>query len=195
MGRVAVRCRVNSMGGAPPVGNTLEGAVTSERRHIKLPAHCCNNPRNGLAQLFNVDTFGPPLLYNQTVTKTLPPAPKVHPRWFACTCDTPGKNPKIDQVAALHAWAHAYFSDVNRLSVPSTLLTDVVYTLDGSYSASITGIRSDMWAVISTATYDTFKKGKHKGEPRFTTYIQCDRVEDGLVATLKAYYDKFGDQR
>lgn len=64
-------------------------------------------------------------------------------------------------------------TDVNFLSA-------IVSDLHWHWGVSITGIPHDQWSAIETETYD----GKVK------TWIQCDRVEDGIAATWKFYADR-----
>lgn len=67
----------------------------------------------------------------------------------------------------------------------------VAHRLNWNYHASIDGIYADQWLGIASSTF-----GHPDGEePAFGTFIQCDQAEDGLAFTLKAYYDKYGDER
>ena len=65
------------------------------------------------------------------------------------------------------------------LADDTNLLSAVVYRLNFEYSASITGIDCDQWAMVCAETYD------HK----FKVTVQCDRVEDGIAAVWKAFRD------
>jgi hypothetical protein len=56
----------------------------------------------------------------------------------------------------------------------------VVYSLQ-NYSASITGIPSDMWSAVEAATYDG----------AFSTRIECDLIEHGLAGTWLAFKERF----
>lgn len=70
------------------------------------------------------------------------------------------------------------------------LLSFVVYALEWRYSAYISGIHCDQWAAVSSQTYAF---GEEK--PEVSTYIQCDKVEDGVAATFLYYYQRFGEER
>jgi hypothetical protein len=95
------------------------------------------------------------------------------------------------------AWALDYLSrdkDGQPHAHPVTrenLLSAVVYTLTGAYSASITGIDCDQWCLITAATYG-YNPAEDDG---FATAIQCDDAEDGIAFTLKAFYDHYGPGR
>jgi hypothetical protein len=132
----------------------------------------------------------------------------VKPRDFACSCGRrAGKdNKNVDRCEAIMKWALDHLSTdrngeiIHGKVTKENLLTSVVYELQWAYGASITGIDCDQWCAISTSTHDATHNKETDGydpvdPPKFTTYIQCDDVEDGLAYTLKAYYDEFGNSR
>jgi hypothetical protein len=110
--------------------------------------------------------------------------PKIKHDDFACRC-TPKASAKAQAVLE---WAYQHLSkgttEMRPIQTDATnLLSHVVFTLEWNYRAMITMIPTDQWSAVATSTHDK----------KFSTYIQCDNVEDGLAYTLKAYYDKFGE--
>ena len=105
---------------------------------------------------------------------------------FACSCTDEGKA----ECGAVVDWACQQLTHAHRTVTRENLLTAVVFELAHGYRAAIQGIYCDMWCGISTDIYHP------EGETEeFSTFIMCDKVEDGIAYTLKAYYDKFGDRR
>lgn len=56
----------------------------------------------------------------------------------------------------------------------------VVVELNWRWNATIDGIISDQWHAIITETYDQ----------KFHTFVQCDRIVDGLAMTVVAYHER-----
>ena len=107
--------------------------------------------------------------------------PKIEPFDFACRCSVEERE-RSDTVLA---WAIEYLA-----ASFSSLLTAAVVKLHIDYRAQIDGIWFDQWAAVNTTCL--YEKDDAAS---FSTVIQCDRVEDGLAFTIKAYYDQFGDVR
>lgn len=96
---------------------------------------------------------------------------------FACSCSDEGKARCAKVLAWAQRWAEA---------TPENFLTRAIYELNWRWNASITDIANDMWSAIVTV------KPEIGTSAEWSTYIQCDRLEDGLAFTLRAYYDKYG---
>lgn len=67
-------------------------------------------------------------------------------------------------------------------TTPERLVTAVAYELDAYHNAHITGIPCDQWAGVEAKKYDG----------SFSTFVQCDVVEDGLARTIQLFveYDR-----
>lgn len=108
---------------------------------------------------------------------------------FACSCGDEGKA----RCDAMMEWALNFLSTYENGELapkPTTrenLLTHVVYKLSWDYHAHITRIVNDQWSRVDSEG--------HFGDDDFKTFIQCDRVEDGIALTLRAWYDRFGPKR
>lgn len=61
----------------------------------------------------------------------------------------------------------------------SNLLDKVIFSLNWEFEAHVTGIENDQWSGVAAETY----------EPKFRTYVECDRVEDGIAMTWKLFAD------
>ena len=112
----------------------------------------------------------------------------VGPRAFACSCGDEAKA----ECAEVMDWALGYLSQPKYPVTRENLLTQVVYQLAGWYEASIDSIPCDPggWCAVEASTWTP--KG---GDPEFRTAIQCDRVENGIAYTLRAFYEKYGERR
>ena len=99
---------------------------------------------------------------------------RVKGRDFACRCGDDGKA----RCASVMEWALKWMN-----TTPEDFVTRSIYELSWRWNATITGIPNDQWSAIVT---------ERTGEKPWHTYIQCDRIEDGLAFTLRAYYDKYG---
>ena len=108
---------------------------------------------------------------------------EVGPDYFACRCS--------DDSAAEVDWI---VGEANRIlgpkTTPESFLSHAVYVLEWAYRAEITGIACDQWCLVSASTYDRDVK-----PPAFSTGIECDAVEDGIAATIVAFYQRYGDKR
>jgi len=62
------------------------------------------------------------------------------------------------------------------------LLSLVVDSLEQDFEARITEIAHDQWSMVAADRYDQ----------SFSTRIECDRVEDGIAATWRAFADRYG---
>jgi hypothetical protein len=78
---------------------------------------------------------------------------------------------------------------------PSNLLTQAVYWLNWQHNAMLTAMPNDQWSAVCSERQawnpDTRKFEEKKSDQ---TYIQCDRLEDGVAATVVYYYQKYGDE-
>jgi hypothetical protein len=70
------------------------------------------------------------------------------------------------------------------------LVSRIVMDLAWSYHADITGIYADQWFGVTSEAQ--CRKGE---EPEFSTFVQCDMVEDGMAATWAAWREKYGEER
>ena len=106
---------------------------------------------------------------------------------FACSCDDEYKQ----ECAEIKKWAIDFLNSkhTDYIVDDSNLLSQVVYYLSWYYQANITGIPNDPggWSAVTAESYGETDNIK--------TYIECDHVEDGIVFTLKAFYDYYGPIR
>lgn len=70
------------------------------------------------------------------------------------------------------------------------IVTQCVYALNWDYSAHYTEIHNDMWSSVSAETYAQGDDGK----PLFRVYVECDLIEDGFMAILHAFAERFPEQ-
>lgn len=104
---------------------------------------------------------------------------------FACRCSEDGRT----QCDELLQWAYEFLSNRYHTITAADFLTAFCYRMDG-YRAQWE-VHTDQWSAVVANTYDP---GKEEGET-FHTFVQCDRVEDGLAFTLRRWYDAFGEER
>lgn len=98
---------------------------------------------------------------------------------FICVCQPEGK----EKADALMEWMFDELSfvsgDYEFKANADNWLSAFCFHINDTYLARVTGIVSDMWHVVRAETYDgTFK-----------TSVQCDMVEHGFAATLRAFKD------
>jgi hypothetical protein len=93
---------------------------------------------------------------------------------FMCICSPEGKTE-----------AETILAEVKELleADDSNVITNIIYSLSWDYQGHITSIATDMWSGITAETYSK----------EFKVYMQCDRIEHGLAAIWKAFYDKYGE--
>lgn len=109
------------------------------------------------------------------------------PLRFACRC-TPESTARVE---AVWEWALDYLKNERHPEYNPTradILTHVAVHLD-RMAAGIDGFEVDQWFAVNASTWPY---GAHKDDP-FNTWIQCDTLEDGLVYTLKAFVEHFGE--
>lgn len=87
---------------------------------------------------------------------------------FMCRCGDEQRK----EADAVYKWALEYLD-----CSPEELVTYAVYTLNDEHSAQITGIVADQWAAVLA----------NKNNGSFETFVQCDRVEDGVARTLQLF--------
>lgn len=98
--------------------------------------------------------------------------PDTHYSGFACSCDN-------DDVSRLRYWIE------ETVGIPSNnywFIDRIIHQLN-RLGAHISGIYTDQWSAIST----------ERTEPKFTTWVECDNILDGLALTLYAYKQRFKD--
>lgn len=100
---------------------------------------------------------------------------------FICTCDEDSRTTaaaiRADVIARLAAESDEH---VARVVDASNLLSTIVLSLEWDFHARITQIAVDQWFGVWAESYDG----------RFKTQIQGDWVEDGLVATWRAFAER-----
>lgn len=97
---------------------------------------------------------------------------------FACRCGARERR-RCDRVLK---WAMKFLGIDER----ERLMDAVVSKLHWDYGAEISRIGTDQWHGIWTEPYE---------DGGFKTYIQCDRLLDGLAFTIRAYYDEYGAEK
>lgn len=121
--------------------------------------------------------------------------PERHFADFICVCDTPGGEERRARAEALMAEVQERLARGSEELVPrpvddSNMLTEVVFSLNWDFGAHISDIPNDQWSAVVAETYAK----ADDGEPEFSTYIECDRVEHGVAATWKAFADRFPEK-
>lgn len=105
---------------------------------------------------------------------------------FACHCVKAGRA----EVAEKRTWAKTFLSGGSRFE-DLDISTHILLALSDLYGADIRAIRYHRWGRIDAATY---AKGDD-GEPEFSTYVEFDRLEEGLIYVLWNFYVRYGQQR
>ena len=112
-------------------------------------------------------------------------------REFVCVCGDPATKAQKKHSADEHIkevmqrLSQGSASLMAREITRENFLTAVVTSLNWDFMAHITRISNDQWSAVSS------EKWTSAGEEKFKTYIQCDRVEDGIAATWLAYANRF----
>lgn len=82
-----------------------------------------------------------------------------------------------EDVVALRQWA------AEHLGSSPNLFTAAVMTLWWNYETEVKSIVADMWLAIEVETHD--------GSLRIR--VECDQLEDGIVAILRYLHERFGN--
>jgi hypothetical protein len=109
---------------------------------------------------------------------------------FMCRCS----DAEVAKIEGIIARAKAKYAEgsANRFPHPlddTNIVTHIVYSLSMDFDAHIKEIYADQWCMV---TAEAFAHGE--SEPKFRTMIQCDRVEDGIMATWLAFADRFPER-
>lgn len=102
-------------------------------------------------------------------------------RGFACQCGEVNKKKMTD----LREWALTSLG----MTKPEFLLSRIVSELLIRFGAAISDIPCDPggWAAIKTSVvYPDYVI-----TPNVTSWVECDRIEDGIVLTYKLYTEQF----
>lgn len=79
------------------------------------------------------------------------------------------------------------------------LLDAIVQSLNWDYDAMIVGIPTDQWSAVRTERHrwvelpDDAPDDADEWPLVFRTWVECDQILDGIVATYLVYYEHFGD--
>jgi hypothetical protein len=98
---------------------------------------------------------------------------------FVCTCDDDG----VAEARALRAEVLARLpvgSEVRWDVTAENFVSAIVSSLNWDFQARVTGVPADQWFGVQAESNDG----------SFTTFVQCDLVEDGFAATWKAFADR-----
>lgn len=94
---------------------------------------------------------------------------------FLCVCTPESKQ----DAEALFDDVVRYFKKISKDSIDIPWLTWIVQDLNWEYKAYINSIHNDMWSGVSAKKYSE--------EEPFSTWIECDIVEQGIAATWLAF--------
>ena len=107
-----------------------------------------------------------------TSTQPIPPQPEQIRLPMVCACGD--DNPTVVE---LREWAEA------NIGSRAGTFSQAVLALNWNYNAEVTWIGSDQWFGLSVETYDhTLRVG-----------VECDRLEDGIVAILRYFHERSGE--